>query len=57
MNINSISRIKTNIWISNKTLLNNPQVIEENITELIRYIEVHEKENINYQNLQDATTP
>lgn len=57
MNINSISRIKTNIWISNKTLLNNPQVIEENITQLIRYIEVHEKENINYQNLQDATKP
>ena len=57
MNINSISRIKTNIWISNKTLLNNPHVIEENITQLIIYIEVHEKENINYQNLQDATKP
>lgn len=56
LEINSRSKPRkyTNMWKVNNTLLNNQWVKEKFAREIIKYLELFEKENTTYQNVWDA---
>lgn len=48
------TKISTNTWKLNNTLINNQWIEEETIREIKKYFELNENESTTYQNLWDA---